>query len=99
MSLNSKNERTIEEQDIPDVVISKICKNDERRINRKFSKEIEEEILSGNCLSDIAINYAQIVIHKQFLSINGLDHTELDLRKLFSITKEKFLQILFGDYH
>ena len=99
MSLNNRNKRSIEEQDIPDVVISKICKNEERRINIKFSKEMGEEILSGNCLSDITINLGQIVIHKQFLSINGLEYTELGLRMLFSIRKGKFLQILFGDYH
>ena len=69
------------------------------RINIKFCKDIEEEIASGNCLSDMAINLAQLVIHKQFLSINGLEHTELGLTKLFSIKKGKFLQILFGDYH
>ena len=69
------------------------------RINIKFSKDIEEEIVSGNCLSDMAINLAQLVIHKQFLSINELEHTELGLTKLFSIKKGKFFQILFGDYH
>ena len=82
-----------------DVIISKICKNEKRRINIEFSKEIEEDILSGNSLSDVAINLAQLVIHKQFPSINGLEHTELGLRKLFSIRKGKFLQILFGNYH
>ena len=82
-----------------DVIISKICKNEKRRINIEFSKEIEEEILSGNFLSDVAINLAQLVIHKQFPSINGLEHTELGLRKLFSIRKGKFLQIQFGNYH
>ena len=48
---------------------------------------MEEEILSGNCLSHIAINLAQFRIHKQFPSINGLEHTELGLRKWFSIRK------------
>ena len=41
-------------------------------INIEFSKDIEDEILSGNCLSDMAINFPQFVIHKQFRSITGL---------------------------
>ena len=41
-------------------------------INIEFSKDIEDEILSGNCLSDIPINLPQFVIHRQFPSINGL---------------------------
>ena len=97
--LNIKNESSRKEQDMPDVIISKICKNEERRINIEFRKETEEEILSSNCLSDVAMNLAQLVIHKQFPSINGLEHVELGLRKLFSIRKGKFLQILFGNYH
>ena len=74
--LNIKNESSKKEQDMSEVIISKICKNEERRINIEFSKEIKEEILSGNCLSDMAINLAQLVIHKQFPSINELEHTE-----------------------
>ena len=99
MSLNNKTESSRKEQDMPDVIVNKICRNEERRINTKFNKETEEEILSGNCLSDMAINLAQLVIHKQFPLINGLEHTELGLRKLFGIRKGKFIQILFGDYH
>ena len=53
----------------------------------------------GNSLSDMAINLEQLTIHQQFPSINRLGHTELGLRKLFSISMGKFLQILFGDYH
>ena len=87
MLLNKKNESSRKKQDITDVIISKICRNEERGIKIEFSKEIEEEILSDNCLSDMAINLAELVIHKQFLSINGLDHTELGLRKLCSIRK------------
>ena len=74
--LNIKNESSKKEQDMSEVIISKICKNEERRINIEFSKEIKEDILSGNCLSDMAINLAQLVIHKQFPSINELEHTE-----------------------
>ena len=96
--LNNNNESTRKEHDITDVIISKTCKNEDQRINIEFSKEIQEEILSGNCLWDMAINLVQLLIHKQFPSINGLEHTELGLRKLFSIRKGKFLQILFGNY-
>ena len=38
----------------------------------------------------MAINLA---ITKKFPSINGLEHTELGLEKLFSIRKGKFFQI------
>ena len=76
MSLSNINESSAKQQDIPGVVRSKICKNGERRINIKFSKEIEEEILVGNCLSDMGINLAQLVIHKQFPPINRLKHAE-----------------------
>ena len=44
MPLKNKNKRRTEKQDIPDVVMNKICKNEGRIINIKFSKEIEEEI-------------------------------------------------------
>ena len=54
-----------------DVIVNKICKNEERRINIEFNKETEEEILSGNYLSDMAINLAQLVIHKQFPLLMG----------------------------
>ena len=90
MPLNKKRESSIEEQYIPDIVKSTICKDEERRVNAESGKDIEKEILSGKCLSDMAIN---LVISKQFLSINGLEHTELGLGKLFSIRKGKFFQI------
>ena len=95
MQLSNKNGSSRNEQYIPDFYISKIRKNEERRTNIEFSKEIEKEILSGNCSSDMAANLEQLVIHKQFPTINGLEHTELGLRKLFNIRMGKFFQILF----
>ena len=67
--LNNKNESSIEVKDISAVIVSKIGQNKERRINTEFRKEIEEVIgncllVIGNCLSNMAINLAQLVIHK-----------------------------------
>lgn len=67
--LNNKNESSIEVKDISAVIVSKIGKNKERRINTEFRKEIKEGIgncllVIGNCLSNMAINLAQLVIHK-----------------------------------
>ena len=41
-SNNNKNSR--KEQHIPDTIVSKICKNEERRVNIEFGNKIEEEI-------------------------------------------------------
>ena len=83
--------------------LSRKCSSGKSTGVKRKRKEIEEEILRGYhiwlnfkglshrgyhiCLSHMAINLAQLVIHKQFPSINRLEHTELGLK------------ILFGNYH
>ena len=67
--------------------LSRKCSSGKSTGVKRKRKEIEEEILRGNCLSHMVINLVQLVIHKQFPSINRLEHTELGLK------------ILFGNYH
>ena len=44
MPHSNKNKNSRKEQHIPDTIVSKICKNEERRVNIEFGKKIEEEI-------------------------------------------------------
>ena len=67
--------------------LSRKCSSGKSTGVKRKRKEIEEEILRGNCLSHMAINLVQLVIHKQFPSINRLEYTELGLK------------VLFGNYH
>lgn len=55
--LSIENESSAEGQDKPDIITSKICKNEEWKIDIKYSKEIKEGILSDNCLSYMAYCY------------------------------------------
>ena len=56
-------------------------------------------MLGRNYLSDMTINLAQSILRQQFLSVLGLEHTELRLRNMFTVRKSSFLQILYGNYH
>ena len=59
----------------------------------KFSDNVKIKIRSSNnLLSVILINLALLLLHKQFPNIIGLEETELDLRKKFTVQKGKFLQ-------
>ena len=73
-------------------------KNIERQIYIKYNQKIEEEILGGNCLSDMTINLSRSILRQQFPSVLGLEHTELGLRNMFTVKKSSFLQILYGNY-
>ena len=63
--------------------LSRKCSSGKSTGGKRKRKETEEEILRGKCLSHLPINLAQLVIHKQFPSINRLEHTELGLKILF----------------
>lgn len=65
----------------------------------QYCTSMEQEILKGNMLSDMTINYTLLILHRQFPQVNGLEDTELGPRGLFSSHKGKFIQILYGDSH
>ena len=52
-----------------------------------------------NCLSEMTINLAQSILLHQFPSVLGLEHTELELRNMFTVRKSSFLEILYGSCH
>ena len=47
----------------------------------------------------MTINLAQSILRQQFPSVLGLEHTELELRNMFTVRKSSFLQILYVSYH
>ena len=82
-------------------IVKTVKKNNKKKkpINVKFSKEISDEVLSGEWLSDMTINLAQSILLRQFPELVGLEHTSLGYTKFFSIRRGKFLQILHGQHH
>ena len=96
---SKKNEANIDQSKGVEITAVKPEKNIERQIYIKYNQEIEKEILGGNCLSDMTINLAQSILHQQFRSVLGLEHTELGLTNMFTVRKNSFLQILYGNYH
>ena len=96
---SKKNETKIDQSKGVEITAVKPSKNIERQIYIKYNQEIEKEILGGNCLPDMTINLAQSILHQQFPSVLGLEHTELGLTDMFTVRKDSFLQILYGNYH
>ena len=96
---SKKNETKIDWSKGFEITVVKPPKNIERQIYIKYNQEIKKEILGGNCLSDMTINLAQSILHQQFRSVLGLEHTELGLTNMFTVRKNSFLQILYGNYH
>ena len=47
----------------------------------------------------MTVNLAQSILHQQFPSVLGLEHTELGLINMFIVRKSSFLQILYGNYY
>lgn len=50
-------------------------------------------------LSDLTINLSQLILHKQFPLINGLEDTEFGLHNKFKIQSGEFIQILYSQSH
>ena len=65
------------------------------RFNLKFSAQIEKEISSAK-LSCYSINLSQLVLHKQFPLVEGLQDTELGPLNKMTRLKNERIQILFG---
>ena len=96
---SKKNETKMDQSKGVPTTAVKPPKNIERQIYIKYNQEIEKVILGGKCLSDMTINPAQSILHQQFPSVLGLEHTELGLTNMFTVRKNSFLQILYGNYH
>ena len=94
---SKKNETKIDWSKGFEITVVKPPKNIERQIYIKYNQEIKKEILGGNCLSDMTINLAQSMLHQQFPPVLGLQHTELGLTNMFTVRKNSFLQILYGN--
>ena len=95
---SKKNETKIDWSKGFKITVVKPPKNIERQIYIKYNQEIKKEILGGSCLSDMTINLAQSILHHQFRSVLGLEHTELRLTNMFTMRKNSFLQISCGNY-
>ena len=96
---SKKNETKMDQSKGVPTAAVKPPKNIERQIYIKYNQEIEKVILGGKCLSDMTINPAQSILHQQFPSVLGLEHTELGLTNMFTVRKNSFLEILYGNYH
>ena len=46
----------------------------------------------------MTINLEQSIVGQQFHSVLDLEHTELGFRNMFTVRKNSFLQILYGNY-
>ena len=57
------------------------------------------EVRSGEMLSDMTINYASLLLHRQFPDMKGLEDTELVSRLMTSSHTGEFMQILFAESH
>ena len=65
----------------------------------KPNKEMETEIKGNEMLSDLTINCAQLILHRQFPLKEGFEDTECGLHKTFTVRKNAFIQILFSHGH
>ena len=84
-----------------EVVITKCFRKKTSSVRQppKFNEEMEKEIDSGSCLSDLSINLSQYIILRQFSNLSGLEITQKGLSRSFTVQTRAFLQILFADAH
>ena len=100
--IKKHNKYLILESDSQDIIIcgeSKSVKKDKRCLDKRYNKFVENEIESGNWLSDETINLLQFFLCQRFPLTKGFEETTLGPQCMFSIQKGEFIQILHDRNH